>query len=106
MVLSTFSTNTHMLKSLIHCRPTILFDANNAEHRALYYKFLKTSSWAHSPWQFVIEDDSSDVVHFISKKIASFYLGREFSKAVAKKQQRKPSTTKVVPLKSRKNTTK
>jgi len=52
----------------------------------------------------VIEDDSSDVVHFISKKIASFYLGREFSKAVAKKQQRKPST-KVVPLQSRKKTT-
>ena len=101
-----FSTNTHMLKSLIHCRPTILFDPTNQTHRELFHKFLNTSSWIHCPYQFVIEDDSSDVVHFISKKITSFYLSQEFSKAVAKKQQRKPSTNKVVPLKSRKNTTK
>ena len=95
-----------MLKSLIHCRPPVLFDPNNKAHRELYHKFLVTSSWIHCPYQWVIEDDSSDVVHYISKKITNYYLSQEFSKAVAKKQQRKPSTTKVVPLQSRKNTTK
>lgn len=94
-----------MLKSLIHQRPATIFDPNNKAHRELYYKFLSTSSWVHCPYQWVIEDDSADVVYYISKKITSYYLSQEFSKKVAKKQQ-KIGNTKVVLSKSSKNTTK
>jgi hypothetical protein len=93
-----------MLKSFIHQRPPTLFDPNNKAHRELYHKFLSTSSWIHCPYQWVIEDDSSDVVYYISKKITTYYLSQEFSKRVVKKQKSK-SNTKVVPLKSRKNIT-
>jgi hypothetical protein len=94
-----------MLKTFIHQRPATIFDPNNKSHRELYYKFLSTSSWVGCPYQWVIEDDSTDVVYYISKKITTYYLSQEFSKPVAKKQQ-KISNTKVVTLKSRKNTTK
>jgi hypothetical protein len=93
-----------MLKSLIHQRPATIFDPNNKAHRELYHKFLSTSSWVHCPYQWIIEDDSADVVYYISKKITTYYLSQEFSRAVAKKQQNK-SNTKVVPLRSRKKTT-
>ncbi len=93
-----------MLKSLIHQRPATIFDPNNKAHREQYYKFLATSSWIHCPYQWIIEDDSADVVYYISKKITTYYLSQEFSKRIAKKQQ-KLGNTKVVPLKSRKKAT-
>jgi hypothetical protein len=79
-----------MLKSFIlFQRPTKLFDATDPEHRALFHKFLKTQSWAHSPYQWAIDDDSLDVVHCINKKMVEYYLASEF----VVKKPRKPAKT-------------
>jgi hypothetical protein len=94
-----------MLKSLIHQRPAKIFDPDNAEHRELFHKFLLTRSWVHCPYQWIITDDSADVVHYISKKITSYYLCQEFYKPVVKKQ-RKPGNTKVLQLNNTKKTAK
>ena len=86
----------NMLKTLIHQRPVEIFDASSTEHRELFYKFLETQSWAHCPYQWIITDDSADVVHYIRKKITNYYLSQEFYKPVVKKQQK--SKTKVLQL--------
>ena len=95
-----------MLKSLIHQRPATIFDPTNKAHRELYYKFLATSSWIHCPYQWIIEDDSADVVYYISKKITTYYLSQEFSKPVVKRQRKPKSNTRVLQLNSTKKTAK
>jgi len=81
-----------MLKTLVkHQRPFVIFDPKNTEHRTLYYRFLKTQSWKHSPYQWAIDDDSLDVIHSIQKKLIDYYTALEF-KSVAKKQQKNTKT--------------
>ncbi len=101
---SNLTLTYNMLKSLALQRPAKIFDPENREHRELFYTFLKTWSWTHCPYVWYITDDSTDVVHYISKKLTSYYLGKEFSKSVAKTRRRK-SNTKLVPAKSRKKPT-
>jgi hypothetical protein len=95
-----------MLKSFVHQRPAKIFDPKNAEHRELFHKFLLTSSWIHCPYQWIITDDSADVVHYISKKITSYYLSQEFSKPVVKRQRKPKSNTRVLQLNSTKKSAK
>jgi hypothetical protein len=79
-----------MLKTLhIHSRPFAVFDPTSTDHRRYYQQFLKTGSWQHSPYQWIIDDDCIDVVHHIDKKIVNFYLQTEFSR---KRRPAKPST--------------
>lgn len=83
-----------MLKTFIlHTRPIKIFDPSLAEHRELYHKFMKTTSWSHCPYQWAIDDDSLDIVYCINKKMINYYMDAEF---VVKKPQK---TTK----KSQKN---
>ncbi|CAB4241693.1 hypothetical protein UFOVP71_231 [uncultured Caudovirales phage] len=95
-----------MLKSfIVNHRPVKIFDPKNEEHRSLFQKYLKTQSWAHSPYQWAIDDDSMDIVHCISKKIVSYYLNDEF---VAKKPRKSPQKNifKINDLKSPKKVVK
>jgi hypothetical protein len=79
-----------MLKTFIlHTRPVKIFDPQQAEHRELFYKFLKTISWVHCPYQWAIDDDSLDVVHCINKKMLKYYMDAEF---VAKKPRKTTKT--------------
>jgi hypothetical protein len=79
-----------MLKSFIrYQRPAKIFDPSNPEHRQLFYKFQKSQSWAHCPYQWAIDDDSLDIVHCMSKKLVAYYLNAEF---VAKKPQKAQKT--------------
>ncbi len=73
-------------------RPFVQFDPKNKEHRQLFFKFLRTSSWAHSPYQWLLDDDCVSVVHNILNKLTLHYTTREF-KPVAKKQRK---TIKIV----------
>jgi hypothetical protein len=100
-----------MLKSFVqHNRPYAVFDAKNAEHRDLYYKFLHSASWKHCPYQWLIDDDSADVVYYIQKKLIDYYMDIEF-KTVAKKPQKSRKSTdknvfKINDIKTRKKATK
>jgi len=95
-----------MLKSFIlGQRPVRIFDAADAEHRSLYYKFSVTKTWKLCPYQWVIDDDSMDVVHNMSKKMLKYYTDLEF----AVKKPRKTGYKKVLKindLQSRKKATK
>jgi hypothetical protein len=95
-----------MIKSFVlGQRPIRIFDAANAEHRDLYYKFTKTKSWKSCPYQWVIDDDSVDVVYNMSKKLLKYYTDSEF---VVKKPRKTgyKKVLKIDDLQSRKKATK
>ena len=88
-----------MLKSFVLIqRPFAIFDPANKEHRELFNKFQKTQSWSHSPYQWTIEDDSTNLVHFLHKKLIEYYMKQEFR---PKKPRAKP-VLKINELKTRK----
>ena len=95
-----------MLKSFILTqRPIRIFDATDTEHRSLYHKFSATKSWKLCPYQWVIDDDSMDVVHNMSKKMLKYYTDLEF---VVKKPRKTgyKKVLKINDLQSRKKATK
>lgn len=85
-----------MRSFILNSRPFVVFDANNQEHRSLYNKFLKTRSWKHNPYQWIIDDSSLDVVHNINSKILRYYMNAEFSV----KKTKKPAPKKVLSIKT------
>lgn len=66
-------------------RPFVRFDVTNAEHRELFYKFLKQGSWKESPYQFYLEDGGIDLVWQLHQWVAGYYLGNEFEPVKRKK---------------------
>jgi hypothetical protein len=67
-----------MLKSTLLLRPWAAFDPENKDHRRYFNNYLKTKSWAGCPYQWIILDDSGDVVHYITKVLTEYYLSKEF----------------------------
>jgi hypothetical protein len=67
-----------MLKSTLLLRPWTAYDPANKDHRRYFNNFIKTRSWAGCPYQWLIMDDSGDVVHYLTKVTAEYYLSREF----------------------------
>jgi hypothetical protein len=82
------------MKLKLHTRPWTLFDPANRDHRQYFNTFLKTRSWSTCPVQWIIGDDSQDVVHHISKVLLDHYCSAEFKpkkpKTVVKKPQKTP----------------
>jgi hypothetical protein len=95
-----------MLRMSLHQRPWTTFDPANKDHRAYFTAFLKTRSWKECPVQWIIGDDSQDIVHYISKVLLAYYTTAEFApkrpRNVVKKPQNSTKTTdkKIVRLKS------
>lgn len=59
-------------------KPMVVFDVKNKEHRQYFHNFLNNWKWSACPVRFIIDDDSEDLVHCISKKIMNYYLKKEF----------------------------
>ncbi len=69
----------NMLKIwVLNNRPFAVFDAANKEHRRAYREFLRTRSWSHCPYQFVIEETYSDLLSNINHKLVEYYTQQEF----------------------------
>ena len=85
-----------MRSFILNSRPFVVFDANNQEHRSLYNKFLKTRSWRHNPYQWIIDGSSLDVGPNINSKILKYYMNAEFSG----KKTKKPAPKKVLSIKT------
>jgi len=68
-----------MIKSFLHNRQYVLFDANNRAHRQAYFDFLKTGSWTGCKFNFVTEEPYLDLPSYINMKISEYYLKREFT---------------------------
>jgi hypothetical protein len=80
-----------MLNSLSKIqRPYIEFDPTNPDHRLNYKKFLETRAWKHCQYQWLIDDNSVDVVHFINKKLVEYYVSTD--SALVKKRPAKKTT--------------
>lgn len=68
------------------------YDPTNKDHRRYFNNFIKTRSWAGCPYQWLIMDDSGDVVHYLTKVTAEYYLCKEF---ITKANKRKSASKKV-----------
>lgn len=79
-----------------YSRPLVAFDAGLKEHRQIYYRFVKETSWGHSPYRFICPEDHGDLITLIQRQMIDYYLNKEF-KGVANKQQIRP---KPVPVKT------
>lgn len=83
-----------MLRMSLHQRPWALFDPKNKDHRAYFNSFLKTRSWRDCPVQWIIGDDSQDIVHYISKVLVTHYASAEFTPKKPRSVAKKPQTTR------------
>lgn len=59
-------------------RPLVEFDVNNAEHRRLYFNFVKNSSWKDCPYRFKAKG-YGNTKGTIDRKLLEFYISNEFS---------------------------
>ena len=67
-----------MIKTLSRNRPFEIFNPVITEHRKAYYDFSKTTSWAKCPYQWIIDDNSADIIACISQKLLVYYADVEF----------------------------
>ena len=74
-----------MSKLAFYGRPFVIFNPADRDHRAEYYKFVKTGMWGHCPYRFIVPDDQGDVVTMIQRKLIAYYVSREFDTKTSKK---------------------
>lgn len=86
-----------MLKMSLQQRPWAIFDPADKRHRAYFDKFLKTQSWRDCPVQWMIADDSKDVVHYISKILLAYYTSNEFKPKTSELLQKSHRIPEKVP---------
>jgi len=82
-----------------YSRPLVAFDAGLKEHRQIYYQFVKSRSWGHSPYRFIVPEDHGDLITMIQRNLIDFYVRKEFGKTVPKaeplvRQKRKKTVDK------------
>ena len=73
-------------------RPFVVFDPSNKDHRRYFKKFMATSTWYSCPYQWLIDDHSTDVVSYINRKLLAHYV--KFDDTLATKRK----TAKLVKL--------
>ena len=79
-----------MSKLEFFARPLVAFDATNKDHRRWYYEFLEYGGWGRCPVRFICPQDVGyDLTIMIRNQLIEYYVDKEFSKSVAKKQQPK-----------------
>lgn len=57
----------------------VKFDPNEINHRAAFYKFLKTYAWGADSIRFVLESPYVDVPSMIQIKLLNWYMDNELS---------------------------
>lgn len=77
-----------MLNSILKFRPLVAFDETNPEHRKHYWNFVNDRSWGNCPVRFVIQDESSDLVSYINRKMLDYYLKNEFKRKPISRRKR------------------
>jgi hypothetical protein len=69
-----------MSKLQLYCRPYVVFDPTNKDHRKWFSYFNELRSWGHCPVRFIIEDDHGDLITMIQRKLIQYYVDKEFKK--------------------------
>ena len=62
-------------------RPTVLFDANNPEHRRHGYLMIRDRSLKGCPWIFALHEGHDNVIDMIHTELARWYAEKEFGSA-------------------------
>jgi hypothetical protein len=60
-------------KLMMFCRPFEKFDVENPQHRFYFKQFEEKHSWAHCPFQWIIEDDTLTVPDYIKGQLTEYY---------------------------------
>jgi len=82
MMIYTMKTNTAryelMSKVNLQNRPIVAFDPSIKEHRKIFFDAMKYRTWGRSPIRFWLEEDNYNLIDQIQKKLARYYMAREF----------------------------
>lgn len=57
-----------------------VFDASNKKHREIFHTALKHKTWGRSPIRFWIDDEQTDLMYQCTRKMAFWYMQKEFGK--------------------------
>ena len=82
MMICTNKMNTAryelMSKVNLQNRPIVAFDPSVKEHRKIFFDAMKYRTWGRSPIRFWLEEDNYNLIDQIQKKLARYYMAREF----------------------------
>lgn len=84
---------------LLNCRPGMVFDATNKEHRQAYYIFLKNSTWGRSPYQFILEPGFEDIPTLCRHRLCEYYVSKEFTPSTPPKKIKSKHSNKLTVVK-------
>lgn len=62
-----------------------IFDPRNRKHREAAFEFKQRRSWSRSKIRFDIDDNSTNLVDLIDRRLNYWYLTKEFNKPLRKK---------------------
>ena len=64
------------------CRPVVVFNPANKEHRQHYADFIKNSSRGKCPVRFAIDTDeasNNNLAYAMQRLLTEYYMGAEFN---------------------------
>lgn len=64
-------------------RPTVMFDADDPQHRQWLSEFLATRAWGHCPVRFVVSEEG-DMVTVMQRQVLHYYSEQEFGFSLPK----------------------
>ena len=62
----------------LFCRPLVVFNAKEKNHRKWFAQFQAERSWKGCPVRFIIDDDNGDLVTMIQRRLIEYYSNKEF----------------------------
>lgn len=78
-------TITNMSKVQLQNRPIVAFDPTKKQHRKIFYEAMKYRTWGRSPIRFWLEEDNYNLIDQIQKKMAKYYMTKEFGSLESEK---------------------
>lgn len=57
-----------------------VFDASNKKHREIFHTALRYKTWGRSPIRFWVDDEQTDLMYQCTRKMAFWYMQKEFGK--------------------------
>ena len=72
----------------LHKRPVVQFDPRNPHHREQMAVFLRTGTWAKSPYAFYAPDNLS-IRAYAMQTMVEYYIAEEFPRAETAKPARR-----------------
>lgn len=61
-------------------RPVVVFDVTKKEHREMFSKFVKNSSWKGVPYRFIASEVTEIDVGTMMRQMVQYYTDQEFKK--------------------------